>query len=261
MPQFKRDGASIHYEIAGKGPPLLLIAGTASDGASWTPLVPLLQERFQLLLIDNRGCGRTRSEGDITLAQMVADAAALLEHLGVDSTDVVGHSLGGYLGLVLAAEHPARVRRLVTLCSGTLAAANRVLLRDMARLYFTTAPEDWFRLFYQWLFSDAFFAEESGIAAAAAASTAYAYRQSPGDFARQVAAIERGAAAELARVRCPVLAVAAELDLLAPPAAVAALHRDVPRVRHVAMAAAAHSVHWEQPQAVARAVIGFLAER
>jgi aminoacrylate hydrolase len=260
MPQFERDGASIHYEVAGRGPPLLLIAGTASDGASWAPLLPLLQERFQLLLIDNRGCGRTEVEGDITLAQMAADAAALLEHLGIASADVLGHSLGGYLGLMLAAEHPERVRRLVTLCSGPLSAAGRVLLGDMARLYFTTAPEDWFRLLYQWLFSERFFADGAGVAAAAAASASYAYRQSPGDFARQVAAIERGTAVDLGRVRCPVLAVAAELDLLAPPKAVAALHRDVPGMQHQSIAEAAHSVHWEQPQAVAAAVLGFLEE-
>lgn len=257
MPQFEREGARIHYEIAGKGPPLLLIAGTASDGASWTPLVPLLQQRFQLLLIDNRGCGRTEVEGDITLEQMAGDAAALLAHLGIASADVVGHSLGGYLGLMLAAEHPERVRRLVTLCSGTMSAASRVLFGDMARLYFTTAPEDWFRLLYQWLFSERFFADAAGVADAAAASAGYAYRQSPGDFARQVAAIERGGSVDLGRVGCPVLAVAAELDLLAPPKAVLALHAKVPGVRHARVAGAAHSVHWEQPQAVAEAVLGF----
>jgi aminoacrylate hydrolase len=164
------------------------------------------------------------------------------------------------MGLMLAAEHPERVRRLVTLCSGPLSAAGRVLLRDMARLYFTTAPEDWFRLFYQWLFSERFFADEAGVAAAAAASAGYAHRQSPGDFARQVAAIDRGGVVDLARVQCPVLAVAAELDLLAPPKAVAALHRDVPGVRYQSIPEAAHSVHWEQPEAVARAVIGFLQE-
>lgn len=258
MPQFEREGARIHYELRGSGPPMLLIAGTASDGASWAPLLPLLQARFQLILIDNRGSGRTLADGEITLAQMSADAAALLEHLDIDGAAVAGHSLGGYLGLMLAAEQPERVRRLVTLGSGTMSAATRMLFRDMARLYFTAAPEDWFRLLYQWLFSERFFADEAGVAAAAAASVAYAYRQSPADFARQVAAIERGTRVDFGRVRCPVLAVAAERDLLAPPEAVAALHREVPDLRHVRIAEAAHSVHWEQPEAVADAMMRFL---
>ena len=64
MPQFEHDRASIHYEIVGDGKPLLLIAGTASDGASWGPLLPLLPGR-QLILIDNRASGQTKVEGPI----------------------------------------------------------------------------------------------------------------------------------------------------------------------------------------------------
>ena len=57
MPQFQHGAASIHYEIMGEGAPLLLVAGIASDGASWGPLLPLLKGR-QLVLVDNRGCGQ-----------------------------------------------------------------------------------------------------------------------------------------------------------------------------------------------------------
>src|SRR5437016_1164336 len=112
MPQFDHDRASVHYDTAGSGPPLLLIAGTASDGASWGPLLPPLGGR-QLILIDNRGSGRTKVEGPIEIAEMVDDCAVLLDHLGLDAVDVVGHSLGGAIGLMLAERHPAKVKRLV----------------------------------------------------------------------------------------------------------------------------------------------------
>ncbi|MDO8359063.1 MAG: alpha/beta fold hydrolase, partial [Devosia sp.] len=136
MPQFDHDGASLHYEIRGEGPPLLLIAGIASDGASWGPLLPLLPER-QLILIDNRGSGQSRVAGPIEIEEMAGDCAALLDHLGLEAVDVVGHSLGGTIGLMFAAGHPERVRRLVTMTSGSISAAGRVLFHDMARLYFT----------------------------------------------------------------------------------------------------------------------------
>ncbi|MHB1103755.1 MAG: alpha/beta fold hydrolase [Devosia sp.] len=258
MSQFERPGASIHYETLGAGPPLLLVAGTASDGASWGPLVPLLQDRFRLILIDNRGSGQTSCEGAIRIEDMAEDCAALLEHLGIGDAFVVGHSLGGAIGLMLAAAHPRQVRRLVTLTSGVIAPSKRVLFRDLARLYFTTAPQDWFRLLYQWLFSDTFFADEANVAAAAAGSVGYRFRQSPEDFARQVAAIDRLPAMDLSLVTCPVLALSAELDLLAPPWAVKALHRAVPDVTHRLIAGTAHSVHWEKPEAVAEAITGFL---
>lgn len=257
MPQFENKGASVHYEIVGDGPPLLLIAGTASDGASWGPLVPLLSGR-RLILIDNRGSGRTKVEGPLDHADMVDDCVALLDHLGVGAVDVVGHSLGGYLGLLLAAREPKRMRRIVTLTSGGMDPKTRVLFDDLARLYFTMVPQDWFRLLYQWLFSTPFFADEANIAAAADGSTNYPYRQSPGDFARQIAASKRESDADLSLVACPVLAVSAELDLLTPAASVAAMHRDVPNVEYFTIAGAAHSVHWEKTAEVAAEIVRFL---
>jgi pimeloyl-ACP methyl ester carboxylesterase len=258
MPDFDNNGASVHYELVGSGPPLLMIAGTASDGASWGPLTPLLADRFRLILIDNRGSGRTRCEGPITIPEIVGDCLALVDRLGIGQVGVVGHSLGGFLGLQLAAEHPTKVTRLVTMASGVLTPKERALLRDMARVNFTMPPDDWFRLFYQWLFSAPFFADEASVTAAAEASTAYPYRQSPGDFARQVAAIERTEPTDLSHVRCPVLALAGELDLLSPPNSVAALHRPIKDLIYAEIARAARSLHWEAPEAVAKEIVGFL---
>ena len=237
---------------------MLLIAGIASDGASWGPLVPLLAGR-RLILIDNRGCGQTKVEGPIEIAEMADDCAALLDHLGLGAVDVVGHSLGGHIALDLAARHPAHVARLVTLTSGSISAASRVLFRDMARLYFTIVPQDWFRLLYQWLFSEPFFIDEANVAAAAEGSTSYAHRQSPGDFARQVAAIDRAGVLDLASVRSPTLAVAAELDLLAPAKAVRAMHAGIADVRFTTIAGTAHSIHWERPAETAVVIAGFLS--
>lgn len=256
MPKFENGAASVHYEIVGSGRPTLMIAGTSSDGASWGPLLPLLPDR-QLILIDNRGSGQTVVEGPIELSEMVGDSAALLDQLKLGPVDVIGHSLGGHLALSLAAQHPDKVSRVVTLCSGTIDAKTRTLFRDLSRLYFTVAPEDWFRLLYQWLFSEKFFRNEQAVAAAAVASTAYLHRQSPGDFARQVAAIERARAADFTQVKCDVLAVSGELDLLAPPGAVEELHMKLPRFVHERIVAA-HSIHWETPQSVAAAINGFL---
>lgn len=257
MPQFEHDRASIHYEVAGEGKPLLLIAGTASDGASWGPLPPLLPGR-QLILIDNRASGQTKVEGPVTHGEMFNDCAALLDHLGLDAVDVVGHSLGGWLGLGLAAWHPHKVRRLVTMGTSPATPKTGVLLRDMARLYFTMVPQDWFRLFYQWLFSDPFFADPANVAAAAYASTNYIHRQSPGDFARQIAALDHPESVNLAQIACPVLAISAELDLFAPPEAVATFHSVIPNNRTLTIAGSAHSIHWEKPAETAAAINDFL---
>jgi aminoacrylate hydrolase len=190
---------------------------------------------------------------------MFNDCAALLDHLGVKTVDVVGHSLGGWIGLGLAARHPGKVARLVTMGTSPLTARTFVLLRDLARLYFTMVPQDWFRLFYQWLFSEAFFADEANVAAAADASTNYKYRQSPGDFARQIAALDHPEDVDLSKISCSVLAMSAELDLLAPEAAVVEFHRPIPAHQLMTITGSAHSLHWEKPAEVAAAINAFLA--
>jgi alpha-beta hydrolase superfamily lysophospholipase len=54
-----RDGLTMYYELHGSGDPLVLIAGLASDSQSWAPILPALAERFQVVVFDNRGAGRT----------------------------------------------------------------------------------------------------------------------------------------------------------------------------------------------------------
>jgi pimeloyl-ACP methyl ester carboxylesterase len=257
MPQFEHDRASIHYEVLGEGEPLLLIAGTASDGASWGPLVPLLPGR-KLILIDNRASGQTKVEGTVRHGEMFDDCAALVDHLRLGAVDVVGHSLGGWLALGLAAWHPSKVSRLVTMGTSPATPKTRELLRDMARLYFTMVPQDWFRLFYQWLFSDPFFANPANVTAAADASTNYVHRQSPGDFARQIAALDHPETVDLATIACRVLAIAGELGLFASPGAVAAFHAPIPDHHVMTIAGSAHSIHWEKTAETAAAIDGFL---
>ena len=258
MPDFDNNGARVHYELVGSGPPLLMLAGIASDGASWGPLTPLLAERYRLILIDNRGCGRTSVEGPLAIADMVDDAVALLDRLEVREANIIGHSLGGAIGLLIASRHPSRVRRLVTMTSGGITTKTRTLFEDLARIYARVEPQDYFRLLFQWLFSEPFFANPVNVAAAASGSVLYPFRQSPADFARQVEALKTVPAIDRAAIACPVLALAAGRDLLGPPEAVSALHEGIADHRVEVIADAAHSIHWEATDAVAEKVLGFL---
>lgn len=258
MPQLEARSASIHYETLGAGQPLIMIAGTASDSASWRPLIPFLSPHYSLVLIDNRGSGRTVAAGPIEVADMAADAAALLDHLGLGPVHVVGHSLGGFIALLLAARRPELVGRVVTMGSGVIGARTVALFRQLARLYATLPPEDWFRLLYPCLFSDPFFADEAKVANAAAISASYPFRQKPADFDRQVQAFAKVRDVALSGVVAPVLAVSAELDILAQRRNVVRLHDALQDVQYAEVPAAAHSMHWEAPDAVAALIRRFL---
>lgn len=112
------NGCKLAYRVRGSGPPVLLIQGVNAHGDGWNPMVAGLAERYTCLTFDNRGMGGSdRGTEPITVAQMAADAAAVLDAAGVEAAHVVGHSLGGPAGLQLALTARRRVRSLALLCS------------------------------------------------------------------------------------------------------------------------------------------------
>jgi pimeloyl-ACP methyl ester carboxylesterase len=114
-------GVSIYYEAHGQGEPLVLIPGTGFSGEVWKPFqLPRLSQSLNVILHDPRGCGRSsRLQSSCTIDQMACDVAALLDHLEIDSTHVLGHSMGGRIALALALNFPRKVRSLILASSGS----------------------------------------------------------------------------------------------------------------------------------------------
>lgn len=114
MPTVSVDGLRMYYELAGAGPPLVLIGGLGLDLSECTALIDALAVRYRVLAFDNRGAGRTdKPDEPYSVTQMAADTAGLMRALGIERAHIVGMSLGGRIALELAFEHPARVRSLI----------------------------------------------------------------------------------------------------------------------------------------------------
>ncbi len=116
----KINDIDMYYEEHGdpNAEPLLLIMGFAMNATSWALQIPALAERYRVIAFDSRGVGRTtQPEGPYSVPQMAADAAALLDHIGIESTHVVGASMGGMIAQEFALRHPSRVRGLVLACT------------------------------------------------------------------------------------------------------------------------------------------------
>ena len=113
------DGGPLAYVRRGAGAPLLLIMGVAGHHRMWSdPFVTALAERFDVVAFDNRGIGDShRAEPGFTLADLAADAAAVMDHAGWDSAHVLGISMGGAIAQELALTHPDRVRTLALGCT------------------------------------------------------------------------------------------------------------------------------------------------
>jgi len=118
----RQAGVSIHYEVDDFTDPwaepayLLLQHGNGRSGRFWYRWVPYLSRFYKVVRPDMRGLGQSAGrldlERDITLDALVGDLVALLDHLEVDCVHYCGESMGGILGLALAAMHPDRVRTL-----------------------------------------------------------------------------------------------------------------------------------------------------
>lgn len=114
------DGTRIHYQVAGRpdGEPLLMLQGLGADSRGWTFQKRALAGRYRLVLVDNRGVGRSdRPAGPYDLEVMATDALAVLDDLAIERAHVMGASMGGVLTQVLGVRHPERVASMVLACT------------------------------------------------------------------------------------------------------------------------------------------------
>ncbi|MGL6210597.1 MAG: alpha/beta fold hydrolase [Paracoccaceae bacterium] len=260
MPFADLPGIRLHYEIGGNGPPLILIAGMMSDSASWGPIVAPLEQRFTVIRPDNRTCGRTvPQDAPAGLAEWAGDAVALLGHLRIARAHVAGHSLGGLIALQMAALAPARVDRLVLLATAPVRLQrNLAIFRHLLALRGPgMSPDLWLRGLFPWLFHPATFDDPGAIEAAVAQSLAYPHAQPPAAMARQLAALEQ-ADVTMPDPLPPTLAILGASDLLFPRHLV---QDSLKGARIVEIANAAHSVHWDAPDAVVTRLVDHLEGR
>jgi pimeloyl-ACP methyl ester carboxylesterase len=168
MASIQANGITIEYEISGSGDPLLLIMGLGEQLTTWPDefIAKLVDVGFQVIRFDNRDIGlssesdwdppsplrtvasrivRRTPKAGYHLGDMAADAAGLLDGLGVDAVHVVGVSMGGMIAQTMVIDHPARIRSLTSIMSNTGDRTHGVvapaLLPKLARLTRTASRE------------------------------------------------------------------------------------------------------------------------
>src|SRR5215216_512766 len=118
-----RGPASLSYEVCGEGPPLLLVHGLAGSGRWWARNVPALARHFQVYAVDLIGFGRSRADrggARFGLHDTSTVLLAFMDRAGLSRASIVGHSMGGHIATVLAAEAPDRVARLILVDAAAL---------------------------------------------------------------------------------------------------------------------------------------------
>lgn len=109
---FESNGVKIHYQVEGKGEPVLLVHGFAVNiPMQWSGTIKALSKDYQVIALDNRGHGRSGKPRDPQQygREMVEDIVRLLDHLKISKAHVVGYSLGAFITLKLLTTHPDRL--------------------------------------------------------------------------------------------------------------------------------------------------------
>ena len=246
-------GVGVSLQRKGRGAPLLMLHG--EDTASrWLPFHDSLAERFQVILPDHPGFGRSAQPDWLdTIQDLAYSYLELVTALGLECVRVVGESFGGWLAAALAIAQPERIERLALV--GPLGfKPPGLILPDL----FAMSPEEW----------SAMTLEDETLAAREAEGLRV--RENLERHLRDRATLARLAWTPhlhdpklpvwLHRIRLPTLLVWGRQDRVVPPAVADAWLERLPDARLVVIEQAGHLPHLERPAEAARIVGDFLAE-
>lgn len=274
MPTIDRDGVAIYYEVqGGAGDPVLLLMGLGTDAHGWEFQVPAFAARHRVILVDNRGVGRSgKPAPPYSIAEMAEDARAVLDAVGAPRAHVVGLSMGGMIAQELALAHPARVGALVLAATyarpgdgvrraaegapvrspfGALAGGFDLSTIDVRQVFgylmplvlspaFLVDKREWLRDFF-------------------ARSMGYGVSMD-GIIGQVTAALAHDATARLPSLRAPTLVLTGAGDRLVPPRHSEELARLIPGAELVTIEEAPHGLHMELPERFNDTALGFLDE-
>src|SRR3954469_19589242 len=114
-------GHRVNFNIAGEGPPIVLIHGVAGRAAQWDETMLLLAEKHTVIAPDLLGHGESaKPRGDYSLRAFASRGRDLVVGLGIERPTIVGHSLGGGIAMQFAYQFPEHCERLVLVSSGGL---------------------------------------------------------------------------------------------------------------------------------------------
>lgn len=266
MPFLSTNDITLHYQhllpdVSTSHTPLLLLAGMASDSASWQPVISELSKHYELIIPDNRCTGLTTPCPIETHRDaMLADTFALLDSLNIEKFSILGHSMGGMLGWAIAASAPHRVEQLI--CAAALPSVSPArisLFESLSAVRTDDTEAQWFKLLYQFLFHPEFFNKPAIVDAAVAASMHYAHKQGKAAFAAQVQGLHSFLQTpDISKIRCDITMITGSHDILTTPAMLEEFAVGFPSVTTHIINQAGHALHWEQTEKFVEHVLAAL---
>lgn len=261
MPQIHVNGIDLFYNIKGSGTPLILIAGFDCDSSYWSAVVPALVNNYQVILLDNRGVGKSSApDSPYTIKQMADDTAALLNYLGITKVHVVGHSMGGQIAQELAVFNPEKVESLILLSSWAKGNAKfNSIIEMFGDLANHLEAKVYQKTLLPWMFTENFYS--NGSIEDIKAIIEYYPLPAPHTLYHQSRAILNNDTSDrIGNILCPTLVVVGKKDILTPVALSKQLADNIPGAELVIIENYGHGFMIESPDTVVRVMLQFLAK-
>ena len=255
----------LYHRIDGGGEPLLLLNGIAMSVSSWEPVARVFAESFRLVRSDFRGqlMMPVRPPTDVT--DHAEDVVALMDHLEIETANIVGTSFGGVIATLVAGRHPDRVRSLVTIAAADgfddqmadeverwkVACRRSLDGGDRGHLFDVLEP-----VVYSPAYIESHLEERAMRRAQIGGLPDLWFEGLIGllDTAHSMRLRDEPAA-----IRCPTMVVAAELDEFVPLDRARGLAESIVGARFEVLQGTGHAVVVEQAQRVAELCLEFLA--
>jgi 3-oxoadipate enol-lactonase len=262
MPTIQANGIDVFYRTQGAGDPLLLIAGFGCDHTIWGKVIPTLASHYRVVLLDNRGTGRTTGADSLSsIRQMALDAAGLLDALGMKSVHVAGHSMGGLIAQELALARPTLVQTLSLLSScSRVDERGKAIIEAWGDLPRQVDAATTTRLIMPWVYTNNFYATPGAVEQVIEQVLSNPVPATAEGLYRQSRAISAANTSDrLNELRCPTLVLVGSEDILIPVSFSEHLARAIPGAELVVLEKSGHGLLIESPDAVATAILDFLS--
>jgi len=219
-----------------------MIQGLGADKHGWDMQRFILAGQYRVIAFDNRGAGRSdKPFGAYTMQQMTDDAIAVLDAVGVSAAHVVGASMGGLIGQLMAVRYPERVLSLTLACS---ACRDHPWRRELMEQWMQTALEHGMgamtRQAARWVMAPRSFrrlAPTFGwLGPLAMSRPAHAFASQ----VRAILAVDDSMADELSKIDVPTLVIVGNQDILTPRGDAEEIAERIPGAELVVISGAAH---------------------
>lgn len=252
-----RTGVRLRYAHQGEsgGEPIILLHGYTDSWLSYSTVLPLLDRKYRVYILDQRGHGDSdRPASGYALQQFADDVIAFMDVMGINQATIVGHSMGSFVGQHVAVAAPDRVKRLVL--SGSATTIRNAVVSDLQRevnALKDPIPEKFVRDFqvgmaFQPLgdeFTKAVIRESLNI---------------PARVWREVMAemLSPKAQVELAKIKVPTLILWGDKETVFPRSEQDLLLAALPNARLKVYEDTGHAMHWERPERFAKDLQEFM---